>query len=301
MKIVGAILVFVACMPVGCAQATGAWGPPRVLCNIADTRINEASGIVESRRNPGIFYVHNDSGDSARFFAIGRDGSTRFVVTVNNATNTDWEDIAATRDSKGKPVVFLADIGDNEQTRDALTIYEVPDPPAPKGKGGATVAVSARAIRFRYPDGHHDAETLLVEPGAKALYLVTKTRKKEASEVFRLDPKAPGVQTAVKIGELRFSDPLPIYPDMATGGDISPDGSRLAVRTYQCAYEWRIARGEGVEHAIQKKPVVMVLALEKQGEAICYGLNGKALYTTSEQRPTPILVYEWRSEKRNVR
>ena len=301
MRIQSAILFSMLCAPASAALPPGDWAAPRVLCNIANARIKEASGIVESRRNPGVFYVHNDSGDAARFFAVGRDGSTRFVVTVRNATNTDWEDIAATRDSKGKPVVFLADIGDNEGTRDVLTIYEVPDPPAPKGKAGGTVSVSARGIRFQYPDGHHDAETLLAEPGAKALYVVTKTRKREPSEVFRLDPRKPGVQTAMKVGELRFSDPLPIFTDMATGGDISPDGARLVVRTYQCAYEWAISTGTSVERAILAKPRVTVLALENQGEAICYGLDGKTLYTTSEQRPTPIYMYQWRTNKRNER
>ncbi|HEY3414872.1 MAG TPA: hypothetical protein VGM51_17710 [Armatimonadota bacterium] len=301
MKIHAAIFAFAIISPAWTALPPGAWAPPRVLCNIADARITEASGIVESRRNPGIVYVHNDSGDSARFFAVGRDGKTRFVVTVRNAANTDWEDIAATRDSTGAPVVFLADIGDNEQTRDVLTIYQVVDPAAPKGPAGATVGVEARAIRFRYPNGHHDAETLLAEPAARALYVVTKTRKQEPSEIFRLDPRAPGVQTAVKVGELRFSDPLPIYTGMATGGDISPDGSRVVVRTYQCAYEWPVARGESVERALRAKPRVTVLALENQGEAICYGLGGKTLFTTSEQCPTPIYVYQWRMDKRNVR
>lgn len=273
----------------------GKWGPPRILCDIADKRLAEASGIAESRRSPGLFFVHNDGGDSARFFAVGKDGATRFVVNVRGAADVDWEDIAAVRDTRGKPVVFLADIGDNTSVRKDLTIYEVPDPAPPRGKSGQTVTVAARAIRFRYPDGAHDAETLMAEPGARALYIVSKARKGETTGVYRLNPAAPGVQTALKIGELRFSDPLPIYPNMATGGDISADGSRMIVRTYQCAYEWRIPKGETLKRAIERPPEVTFLALEKQGESICYGLNGKAFYTTSEQRPTPIYVYEWRA------
>lgn len=283
------------------ADAPGHWSAPRVLCNIADRRVTEASGIVESRRNPGVFYVHNDSGDSARFFAIGRDGSTRFVVNVRNAKNVDWEDIAACRDAAGKPVVFLGDIGDNDRRRKSVTIYEVFDPPAPRGKPVSQVSVAARAIPFRYPDGPHDAETLMAEPRARALYVVTKSWKGEPAEVFQLNPDAKGTQTARTIGEMRFSDGLPVYPDMATGGDISPDGSRLVVRTYQCGYEWTIQKGESVEQAIKAPPVKTLLMLEKQGEAICYGLDGKTLYTTGEQRPTPIHAYEWRTGKADER
>jgi hypothetical protein len=198
-------------------------------------------------------------------------------------------------------VVFLGDIGDNDRRREAHTIYEVPDPPAPRGKAPGAVTVDARAIRFRYPDGAHDAETLMAEPGAKALYVVTKSWKGEPAEVFKIDPSAKGTQTARRIGQMTFSDGLPVYPDMATGGDISPDGTRLVVRTYQCAYEWRIPRGQSVEQAIRVPPIRSLLALERQGEGVCYGLDGKTMYTTSEQRPTPIYVYKWRTGKADER
>ena len=56
--------------------------------------VPEASGIVKSRRHPGIFWVHNDSGNSPTLFAIRRDGTIvrEFHVAV---PNVDWEDIAS--------------------------------------------------------------------------------------------------------------------------------------------------------------------------------------------------------------
>ena len=44
--------------------------------------LEEMSGIVPSRRYPGIFWVHNDSGDEARLFAIRADGSVTTDPTV---------------------------------------------------------------------------------------------------------------------------------------------------------------------------------------------------------------------------
>jgi hypothetical protein len=83
---------------------------------------------------------------------------------------------------------------------------------------------------------------------------------------------------------------------MATGGDISPDGSRMVVRTYQMAYEWRIPKGKMPEDVLDTKPAAQMLTLERQGEAICYGLNGKTWLTSSEQRPTPVYQYTWKPE-----
>ena len=84
----------------------------------------------------------------------------------------------------------------------------------------------------------------------------------------------------MKTTEMRFSDPSPIYTDMATGGDVPLDGAVLVVRTYQRAYGWPIARGESMDHAILAKPRVTLMALANQGEATCYRLDGRTLSTT---------------------
>lgn len=52
-------------------------------------------------RSPGLLYVQNDSGDSARIFAVdARSGRTLAVYSVPGATNVDWEDIAVATDSR---------------------------------------------------------------------------------------------------------------------------------------------------------------------------------------------------------
>jgi hypothetical protein len=276
------------------APAHAGWDRGRQLCLVQDGRIAEASGIAVSSRNPGVFYLHNDSGDSARFFAVSSSGRTLATFNVANARAVDWEDIALGPDSAGRPTVFLADIGDNAAKRAECAVYAVPEPAAPKGGKPATRSVTARELRFRYPDGPHDAETLMVDPRTRALYVVTKERRRAPSQVFRLMPYFGGpVQTAKRVGEVAFSDALPLYPDMATGGDISSDGRRMVIRTYQQAYEWELAKGETPEEALKRKPSIVSLILEQQGEGICYGRGGRTLYTVSEQRPTPVYVYRW--------
>jgi hypothetical protein len=50
------------------------FGPGRLAGVVQNDQIREASGIVASRQNPGVLWVHNDSGDSARVFAINEKG-----------------------------------------------------------------------------------------------------------------------------------------------------------------------------------------------------------------------------------
>src|SRR3954453_13524045 len=59
---------------------------------LAHPAIREASGIVQSRRFPGIFWVHNDSGNPPALFAVTREG--KLVREYHIAwPKIDWEDV----------------------------------------------------------------------------------------------------------------------------------------------------------------------------------------------------------------
>ena len=67
--------------------------PLEPLGRLDERVIPEASGIVKSRRYPGIYWVHNDSGNPPLIFAIRGDG--RIVRSFRvEVPNIDWEDIA---------------------------------------------------------------------------------------------------------------------------------------------------------------------------------------------------------------
>ena len=42
-----------------------------------------------------VFFAHNDSGDTARFFAVSRTSVVMQTFNLDGATATDWEDIAS--------------------------------------------------------------------------------------------------------------------------------------------------------------------------------------------------------------
>ena len=74
----------------------------------------EISGVVASLAHDGVYYVHNDSGDSARFFAVDVTGKALATFTVSGATAVDWEDLArGPCPTTAGTCVFLGDIGDN--------------------------------------------------------------------------------------------------------------------------------------------------------------------------------------------
>lgn len=56
---------------------------------------------------------------------------------------------------------------------------------------------------------------------------------------------------------------------------------------YGNAYGFTRAEGEDWTTAFSREPCEIEMPDRVQGEAICYGLDGKTLYLTSEQLPTP--------------
>ena len=181
--------------------------------------IREASGIVASRRHPGIYWVHNDSGNPPAIFAVRRDGSLVREYPVG-VPNVDWEDIAA--DDAGH--LYLGEIGNNGGKLPLRAIYRVdePDPAVPAEK---PLPVTLSTF-YRFPaGGRFDAESLVIE-GKRALIIAKYLDGREA-EVFAvpLDPPAsifgPALPERVAT--------LPGFVEAATGADLSPDGTRLAV------------------------------------------------------------------------
>ena len=144
---------------------------PAQLFTISAPAVDEASGIARGIASPGVYYVQNDSGDSARFFAIdAHSGAVRATYRVPGATNHDWEDLAVAPDAAGTPSVWLADIGDNDAVRSEVQLYRVDEPPV---RAGSQVTGPPDVWRLRYPSGPVDAESLFVTPNGRA-YVVTK-------------------------------------------------------------------------------------------------------------------------------
>lgn len=264
------------------------------IATLEDRDIKESSGIVASRRNEGIYWTHNDSGDQPLIYAFDRAGKKRGVWRVAGAKSVDWEDISASApDADGNSFLYLGDIGGGRKvTRERVTIYRVREPKVTDAdrqsiKKTAPATDQAEAIEVKYPDGSHDAEALLVHPQTGDIYIITKSMF--SSKVYKLAaPVASGkVQTLAKIGSLKSTS---FFGGLITGGDISPDGTRIVLCDYGNAYEMRLPGNSRSFDDIWKQELIEIKAGErKQGEAVCYSLDGEAILLTSEKRPTPLI------------
>ncbi|HEV2149960.1 MAG TPA: hypothetical protein VGR37_21360 [Longimicrobiaceae bacterium] len=234
--------------------------------------VDESSGLAESRRTPGVFWTHNDSGGDPVLFAVDARGRLLGTVTVAGAENRDWEDVA-TGPCPAGTCLYVADTGDNEGDRRTVHVYRIPEP-APNA--GATAP--AERITLRYPRVAHDAEAIFVLPDG-ALYLVTKGRRSPV-EVYRAPAplQAGGEVVLQRVGRLSTEEPGRI--NQVTGAAATPDGKRVVVRTYTGLYLFRteeLLRGD--DPAAER--VDLAGLGEPQGEAVEIRADG-TVFLTSE-------------------
>lgn len=274
-------------------ESQGGYRSPVLLGELQDQAINESSGLVASRENPGLLWTHNDSGDGAFIYCVKRDASSCGTWSVNGAQAFDWEDIAAgPGPNENKSYLYVGDIGDNEMKRGSVVIYRFQEPTVsdtgtPTTKDNATPTTRADVLTLTYPDGSHDAEALLIHPNSGNLFIITKVFE-GSSQVFRAKaPLEDGTTTTMtQVGQIRVGDGI---PNAITAGDISPNARRVGIVTYVDSFELRLPRRARPFGRIWKQELVEVpVAERKQGESIAYRIDGKALLTTSEMLPAPL-------------
>lgn len=251
---------------------------------VAVDGISETSGLVESRSQPGVFWLHNDSGDGPRFFAVDAAGARLGAFEVDGAEADDWEDMSSGPGPSPGEWLYFGDIGDNDEERPSVTVYRVPEPDAAAASGGTLVVSGVEAIELVYPDAPHNAETLLVDPQTGDLVIVAKG---DPTRIFRL----PGPVAAGGPHTLEEVAPIQFPAVVATGGDISPAGDFIAVRTYAQAFLWLRPPGTSIADAFAGEPCTIPLAIEKQGETLAIAHDGSGYYTLSEGEAAPLWWY----------
>lgn len=257
-------------------QVGDRWGAAHTLCSIKDPQVNESSGLAVSRATPGVFYTHNDSGDTARFFRFDRAGTVTGVFSLKGVTARDWEDMAS-QVVEGKPYLYLADIGDNGRVHPSIKVYRVPEP-----TGEGRELAEFETYELTYPDGKHDCEALFVQPKVGAIHLVSKDRG-EGTWAYKLPaPKRSGTFVLTRLGRISF-EPAGPGGEMVTGADVSPNGRHVVLRTYRDALEFDVT-GQ-FDRWFRAKARRVVTANEAQGEAIAYSIDNKVLLTSTEGVP----------------
>ena len=211
-----AVGVWSASVPCARAQAQPVADNVLRVGTIENPAITESSGLVASRRFPGVFWTHNDAGSEGAIFAITKQGKSLGSFELGGPQFNDMEDIA----TDGGGNLYLADIGDNGGSRSTLFVHRVREPDPRAATGHATVN---RSWRLKFPGARDDAESFFVLGGNG--YLITKPRKngKVTIYTFRLSNTARTI-TLQSVGRISVAAPV-------TAADISPDGRRLGLVT----------------------------------------------------------------------
>ena len=260
--------------------------------------IVEASGLAHSRRQQDLLWVINDGGEEPMLHAVTPAGEALGAVRVAGAENRDWEDLAAFS-YEGSSWLLVADIGDNGGIREHLTLYVVPEPdPAAGGEVAA-----AWTVRYTYPDGPHDAESVAVDGDAGRIYVLTK--RTEPAELHALPlrpPASAGVLTSTLVTGV---DSLPAreeavgllaaavpYHWQPTGMDIAADASALAILTYADVYYYPRRPAETWPDALAREPLPLGMPLIPIAEAVAFDERGRSLFITAEGRHAPLLRFD---------
>ncbi len=262
------------------------FGERELAGHLADDRVDEASGLAASRRNPGVLWTHNDSGDKPRLFALDAKGRHLGVYTLLGAEARDWEDIALGPGPEPRlHYLYVADCGDNKARHDVKVIYRLPEPVVRADQAPIESALGGvEAIHFRYPDGPRDAETLMVDPATADLYVISK--REQAVRVYRaaFPQLTDAVITLEALGKLPLNG--------VTAGDISADANEVLVKTYEAVHYWPRLPGQDLGEALQEPPRRLPYYPEPQGEAIAWHPAAGGYYTLSEERESiPAMLY----------
>jgi hypothetical protein len=232
----------------------------------------EGSGVAASRRTPGLFWAHNDSGQPV-LVALDSKGTVRGRIRITGARVDDWEAVAVGPCDAGS-CIYIGDIGDNNAMRHDVTIYRVPEPAETSGSAGG-----ADALRFRYPDGAHDAEALLVTPKGDILIVTKGDSGPVALYRAPAGAKSGAIATLEPIGKPRKTGKTPPN-ERITDAAVSPGGAWIALRTNTAMLLYRsedLMSGTWTEAA----RVSLKAFGEPQGEGIAFA-DERTVYLVGE-------------------
>lgn len=280
------------------AQLCRQWSEGRTVGRLDERMLFEASGLASSHDYPPRLYHVNDSGNPSGFVVTDGAGANQQFVMIEWPEMVDPEDLAVgpCGEAGAGSCLFVGDIGDNLKRRPEVAVLVVGE----REEFQSPVRPDRR-LRLRYPDGAHDAEALAVDPRSGDLYILVKEfvlfpsmgrpaklfrlpaaawRGAKLDEVLRLEPYGefdlPGMSTE---REARLSH-------VATAMDISPDGKRLLVLSYDHAWEinWDLAEGPPPgKDALDYQFIPLELVLGK--ETVTWLSDGKSFVHGKEFKP----------------
>ncbi len=249
----------------------------KVLTRLAP-ELNESSGLLVF--SDSTWLTINDSGNDAVIFEVNGTGRVVSATTFANAQNFDWEELQF--DQLGN--IYIGDIGNNNQSRNGLTIYKFHRDQI--GKSDVVV----EKIDFYYPEQlrfppkrserNFDAEAFLVQ--RDSIFIFTKDWSKPFNGISKIYyvPNKPGRHAATLLRTFQTNNISP-YRDAITG--VCWYGNDILILAYGAIYHIKdVQQLLHTSNFVQSKKYIFKKM--KQFEAIATSADGKIYITTEKHR-----------------
>lgn len=245
----------------------------------------EVSGIVQGVKNDALVYMQEDSGNRAVVYAYNEKGKLKAEIILTGIQNRDWEDIAiGGGPESNQSYIYVGDFGDNNQMREELRIFRFEEPQIDTTLSEQKIYVDATTLKYSYPDGPKDAETLMINPFNNSLIIISK--RDALVRVYEL----PFPHDEKEMVQAVFKGTLPFKT--IVGGDISRDGKEILIKTYGEVYHWYTEFENPLLTLFHQRPTKCFYTPEVKGEAIGWTNQGDGYFTISETdngRADPII------------
>lgn len=285
----------------------------RVSGELKTSELEESSGLTESFQNRGLLWVLNDGGDQGRIYLIDTTAQIKARVLLEGIKNRDWEDMASgPGPEEGKKYIYVGDIGDNDAKHKFKFIYRIEEPVVDLLNSSDTTVTKVDCIKFQLPDGSRDAESMMIDPLTRDIYIISKREQKvnlyrlpypqSTSEVITAElalKKLEFNQYQGKIisndgGQTLINGYHSAYYNQVVSCDISGDGREMLIKSYSAIYYWSRQENESIVDMIQRVPTLLPYTPEPQGEAITFNERKSGYYTLNEslgKQPQQLLFY----------
>ncbi len=249
---------------------------PQKVCDLSK-KLNETSGLIYYNDH---IWTFNDSGGEAEIYKIDSEtGEILQTVRLNNAKNTDWEDI--THDEN---YIYIGDFGNNRGNRKDLRIYKVDKSMIGDGK---IEEVPSEIIAFSYNDqtsfivnnrsNNYDCESLV--SFGDSLIIFSKNWVDGNTRMYKI-PKLSGMYKLDPISSFEVNG-------LVTGADYNDEKNALILIGYadRKPYICYFVDFDGQQLGNNKVYKVKLNKMqEAQTEGICWFNNDIILFSTEQTR-----------------
>lgn len=281
-----------SCSNVPIENPTEEFSAGQKITKLENSKLKEISGGAASANHPGLFWLHNDSGNPSEIYLVDQDLQIRATCALP-VENRDWEDIAIGPGPEvGINYIYLAEIGDNISQYPTKYIYRFREPFWDSTSQELQVP-KLDTISFRLEGKNKDTETLLIDPATNDLYVISK--RDEPVWLYQLKFPYPTdtITQAKKIHSLPFKQ--------IVAGDVSADGKQVLLKNYEHVYYWNNEKGVSIPQLLKTPPFEVPYEIEPQGETIMWARDQTGFYTLSEKnlgKDSYLYSYKRKNERR---